>query len=328
MAPSPLNSSANARRRRAGFTLLEVMIATTILAMATGMTIVVYVAAMKRAQHTENMLKGTSELRYTADMISQAIRSAPSLPTVSSDGLTLYVTPKDEGVYFVVQNGTWIDSGHTTQGWKSNQKTVQVDAVLSSVADNVFSGTNRPTGALSSGQVGTYFVTSSTGSTPKVSDLIQANDTLSIPETAFGSAVSSITINSVSNNAGTATVTFTTNLGVDVPDGTELSIASGRQYMFKVLKTAGTNTKVGDLLYYPDSRNTAQYTILAHDIDWQPLSDPSNSTSARSTPFSIASTATDYVTLNLQKVPQGTAAGRTLQGVITAAYTRTSPTLP
>lgn len=310
---------------RSAFTLTEVLIATTILGMAMSMTMVVYLAALKRANHTELALKGTAELRYATDIISQTVRSASQLPTIQSSGLKLLVPPKDAGFATVLET-TWIDQPGGVKGSKSNQRMLHVSNVgLPIVVLDLWSGSSRPSGAIANSDVATYFRSDLTN-VPVVdlNDLFASGDTITIPATAYGPEVTRV-INNISNNSGNKTLTLTANLGVDVPNGTKIAASSGRRAMFEVVAT-GAST--GDLRYYPDSRNTNQYTVLARDIDPTPLSDPSDSTSAVTVPFTISNTSTNYVTLNLQKVPRGTTTGRTLQGVRTTVYTRNSTTGP
>ena len=311
---------------RAGFTLTEVLIAVTILGMAMSLAMVVWIAALKRADHTEKGLKGTAELRYACDVISQAVRSASELPTVGNmtvgnvtyNGVQLIVPPKDLG-YALVLDTTWIDGAQTTKGSKSSQKVLKVsNYTLPAVVNSAWASSSRPSGAIT--DIGSYFVTAANLQSTDLNNIFSVGDTITIPATAFGPATSGV-INSISNNAGNKTLTLVNNLGVDVPNGTKIAATSGRRIMFEV----ETN---GDLRYYPDKRDLTKYTVLAHDIDPTPLSDPANSSSTTTVPFAISSTATDYVTVNLQKIPAGSIAGRTLQGVRTTAYTRTDPTSP
>lgn len=322
--PIPSRCDGSRRRGRAAFTLLEVMIAMTILAMAVAITMVVFLAALKRATHTELMLHGTAELRYAADFISEDVRSATALPTVQNGGLELLMPPKDTG-YLTVTAGTWLDSpANTVQGWKSNQRTLQVVGTIAAVARSAFKGSARPSGAVSASDVGTYFVDAASLPTVDVNTLVKVNDTLSIPATAYGPGVD-LVVNSISQNSGVQTITFTTSLGADVPDGTEIKATSPREVMFAVVST-GTNHS--ELRYYPDSSNSSTYTVLARDISLTPLTDPSNSGGSTTVPFAISAADPNTVTINLQKIPQGTTAGRTLQGVETSAFTRTDPTVP
>lgn len=320
---SSMRQTALARRR--GFTLVEVLVATTILGMAAGMTMIVFIASLKRTQHTELMLKGTAELRYAADFISQSVRSSVQLPTIGANGLQLIVPPKNLGI-IVVQHGTWIDQPHGVTGFKSNQKVMQVVAEVPLTVSSIFKNTTtRPPGALTVDDVASYFVDSSAITSLKVDSLVSAGDLLDIPATAYGPAIDNWEVNSVSHNSGRATITFTNKLMVDVPDGTKINATSGSRAMFEVVSTG---TYAGDLRYYPNKDITSTFTVLAHDIDPTPLSDPSNSGSGNTVPFTIPSTSSDYVILNLQKIPKGSVVGRTLQGVQTAVYTRTDPTIP
>lgn len=320
-------SGSDARRgsARAGFTLVEIMVSMAILAVGMTITMVVFIAAVKRANHTENMLKDTSELRYAADMISQAVRSASQPPTTNTAsnsfgaaGTQLYIAPGTFG-YLLVDEITWLDTAHTIKGTKSGQKNLKVDAYRSTATYTPFSSTSRPTGALATTDVGTYFLSSASVPSPTVSSLLSVGDTLSVPQTSYGPAQTA-TVNSVSNNSGTATVTVTNNFAYSIPQGTKISIQSAHTQMFAVVG--------GQLRFYPDSSVTTNYTVLASDISSTPLSDPSNKSSAPTVPFVISSTNTSYVSINLQMLPKGTPAGRTLQGVLTTAYSRTNPASP
>ncbi|PTX91386.1 type II secretion system protein [Opitutus sp. ER46] len=321
LAPSPVLSSSC--RRQAGFTLTEVLVATSILGLAISMTMVVYVAAMKRAHHTEFGLKGTAELRYATDVISQAVRSASQLPTVESGGLKLLVPPKDIG-YATVEDITWIDDAKTIKGTKSDQKVLKLsDLTLPAVVVSAWKSAARPAGAITNTDVATYFKAASEMPTTDLNSIFAVGDTITIPATAFGIATQRV-INSISNSKGNKTLTLTAKLGVSVPSGTRINATSGRRMMFEVVSAEGKNQ--GELRYYPDSKNTAQYTVLARDIDFSPLSEPANVSSTATVPFVIPTDAKNYVIINLQKVPGGSGSGRTLQGVQTTVYTRTDPT--
>lgn len=303
--------------RHAAFTLLEVMVALTIMAIALTVTTGAYLAALKRGLHAERALRGAAELRYATQVISEAVRSTPLALTVQNNGRQLIVAPKTLG-FAIVQETTWIDTLHNVKGSKSNQRMLKVaDMVPSVVTVSVFASTARPAGAVSTGEVATYFVDAGDLPSLDLNDLFATGDTITIPATAYGPATTGV-IKSISNNSGTKTLTLTAALGVDVPNGTRLLAAGGPRAMFSVENN-------GDLRYYPDRRNTARFTVLAHDIDAAPLSNPADSTSARTTPFAIAGR---YLTLNLQQIPRGGAAGRTLQGVQTTVLVRSDPLTP
>jgi prepilin-type N-terminal cleavage/methylation domain-containing protein len=302
-----------------GFTLTEILIATTILGAAVGMTMVVFIASLKRAQHTELMLKGTAEIRYAADVISQAVRSAPQLPTTANGGLQLLVPPKTLPI-LTVQDGTWIDAAHTTKGFKSNQQLMHVTADLPAVVSTVFPTTARPAGSIATTDVATYFITSAAAS-QKVNTVVKVGDTLTVPATAFGPQTD-VVLDSISSNAGQATITFTNSLNIDVPQFTKLMVASGHRSMFEVV---ATGQFIGDLRYYPSSEDLTKFTVLAHNIASAPLTNPANAASSATVPFVISSTSTDYVIINLQKLPKGTVVGRTVQGVQTTVFTRNDP---
>ena len=306
-----------ARASRRGFTLTEVMVSMTILMLAMSLTLVAFLAALRATAHTERALRGVAELRLAADMISESARSASQTPTVQAAGRQLFVPPKDAG-FATVQETTWIDSVHDVKGSKSNQKMIKVsNATPSAVTMSVFKSGARPAGSIGAGEVSTYFKDASSLPETDLADLFQVGDSVTIPATAYGPSVTRV-INSISNNPGTKTLTFTANLGVDVPNGTKLAASSGRRLLFSVESN-------GDLRFYPDSRNLSQYSILARDIDPAPRSVPADTTSAHTVPFVLSGR---YLTLNLQKLPRGSTAGRTVQGVQTTVLTRTDPLNP
>ncbi len=323
-------------RRAAGFTLLEILVAMTILLVAIGLVLGVYLAALKRVVHSENALKGATEVRAATDLISQAVRSAPMTPLLldkdgnSKDaygnpytaGPQLLVAPKDLG-YATVLETTWIDVPRGVKGSKDNQKVLKVSNITpNAVAFSIFDSSARPAGALTAGDVSTYFTDGSNLPTTDLNDLFSVGDTITIPATAYGAATTGDKINSISNNAGNKTLTLDNNLGVNVPNGTKIMAIRGRRLLFSIV-TDGTQK--GDLRFYPDSRDLTKYAVLARDIDPAPFSDPADTGSARTVPFSISGR---YVTLNLQKLPRGTTAGRTVQGVQTTVLTRTDPLAP
>jgi type II secretory pathway pseudopilin PulG len=312
------------RRPGSAFTLAEILVATSILGVAVGMTMVVFVAALKRAQHTEQLLKGMSEIRYATDIISQTVRSASQLPTVLASGTKLIVPPRDIG-YATVLETTWIDMVNGVKGSKSNQRMLHVSNVTTPpIVASLWGTTARPTGAITSGDIATYFVDGSGMPIGDLNSIFTVGDTITIPATAYGPQTTGV-INSISNNAGNKTVTLTAALGVDVPNGTKIAATSGRRVMFEVV-TAGAST--GDLRYYPNSTDLTKFTVLAHDIASAPLSDPSKAGGGATVPFTISNTAADYVIINLQKLPKGTTIGRSVQGVQTTVFTRNDSTLP
>lgn len=320
--PNPVRRPTTALqgRRRAGFTLLEILTAVTVLGFAVAMTLGVFALGIKRVDHAERALTGTAELRYATDVISQAVRSSPILPTVSPDGLQLIVAPKDLGSA-IVQDTTWLDSAQTVSGSKSNQRMLHLSNVnVPAVTQSIWQSTARPAAALAASDVATYFVGNSSLPEINLNDLFAVGDTITIPATSFGPSTTGV-ISSISNNSGNKTLTLTANLGVDVPNGTKITPTSGRRMLFQV-------TAAGELRYYPDNRDLTHFSVLAEAIDPAPLSNPADASSAHTVPFAIAATATDYVVLNLQQIPAGTSAGRTLQGVRSTVFTRTDPTIP
>lgn len=300
--------------RRAGFTLLEVIVAMSIFLLGMTLALSAYLAALKQAVHAQNVLQGTQELRHANDMVSEAVRSAPLPPVVQSSGLQLVVAPKDLG-YATVLETTWIDTLHNVKGSKSNQKMLKLSNVSPALAVySVFAGSGRPSSTLGASDIATYFNDSSSLPTIDLNDIFASGDTITIPATAYGPQTTGV-INNISNNAGNKTVTLVSNLGVDVPNGTRIAATAGRRLLFSVESS-------GELRYYPDRRVMTKYIVIARDISSSPLSDPSNNASAVTTPFSVSGR---YLTINLQKLPRGTTAGRTVQGVQTNIYTRTDP---
>jgi hypothetical protein len=250
-------------------------------------------------------------------MISQSVRGAPQTPLVQASGCDLIVMPYNLG-YATVEDVTWIDAVHNMKGSKSNQRVLKLsNRIPAAATSSIFTSTARPTEAVASTDIGTYFKDSAQLATVDLSDLFAVGGTISIPATAYGTAVTR-TINSISNNSGNKTLTATSNWGVNIPNGTRIFATAGRRILFRV-----TNT--GDLRYYPDNRDLTKYSVLATDINPTPLVNPADTASGTTVPFYIAGS---YLTLNLQKVPAGRPAGRTLQGFQTSVYVRTDPLIP
>lgn len=316
----------------AGFTLVELMVATAILGIVMGLTLVAYTGVAKRAFHTEATIKGSSELRYAADMISQAVRSASQPIVVSANGLQLDVPPDTLGVAFITGPGTKIGPLSDGEGYKDTAPMVKVGDYSAAIAtSSIFASSARPTAALTASDVVTYFKTQAyleaneeLNIDRKTGGLFRVGDVITIPATAYGTSVT-LTIKSVSNGKNNKTITFTDKLGVDVPLGTRILPTSAVPRMrFEVIPETAKNVDTrGQLRYYPDAdQNT--FIVLATDVDASPVSNPADPTSAATTPFVLNGRV---VTLNLQKLPRGTIAGRTVQGVQTKAYARTDPSV-
>lgn len=302
------------RLRRRGFTLAEVLMALAVFGVVMSITMPAIIEVLKRSRHTESAMQGAEELRYVTALISQAVRSAPQSPTAQAGGLELLIAPKDLG-YATVGDTTWIDMLRGVKGSKSNQRVLKLSNIAgSAVIFSVFASDARPTGQVTTSDYGTYFVDGSGLPTIDLDEMFTVGDTIKIPATPYGSAISG-QINSVSNNAGNKTVTLTDDLGVDVPNGTRIAATSGRRLLFSVRSD-------GELRYYADHRDLTSYTVIARDIDASPLTDPADSTSGETVPFTVSGR---NVMLNIQKLPAGTLAGRTVQGAITTIYARTDP---
>lgn len=300
------------------FTLTEIMVAMAILAVVVLMAFVGMIAVLRGVAHTDAMVKGSSEIRHAADRISLAVRSAPRIPLVESSGCDLIVVPYNLG-YAIVEGNTPIDAVNNVYGSKASQKMLKLsDLTPSAVASSIFAASARPTGAVSAGQISTYFNNASALSTIDLNDLFEVNDIITIPATAYSTTFVNRTINSISNNSGNKTITVTAKLGVDVPNGTKIFPSKGARTLFRV-------TPSGELRYFPDNRKMGTFTTLATDINPAPLSNPGDATSSPTVPFALVG---NLLTINLQKVPRGTQAGRTLQGVQTSVYVRTDPLTP
>lgn len=300
-----------------GFTLVEVLIATTVLAVVMTIVFVSNFSVLKRAKHTEGLITGVQQLRYASDLISQAVRSASRTPVVQSGGLELVVAPEDLG-FAVTNDIAPIDALHNVYGTKANMRNLKVSNITpAAAASSIFVSSARPPGALTSVDVSTYFKSASDLGEIDLNDVFKVGDMIAIPGTRYGSPVTGI-INSISNNPGTKTITLVNNVGVDIPAGTKIRASAGRRLLFSV-------TTTGDLRYYPDSRDLTKFSVIATDIDPSPRSAPAVSSSPDTVPFTLTGR---YVTLNLQKLPRGTMAGRTVQGVQTTVFARSDPLIP
>ncbi len=299
------------------FSLLEVLVAMTIFGLAMGVALVAFVAVLKRVHHTDAVLKGAAELRHATDVISQVVRSAPQPPVVQSGGLELLVAPRDLG-YATVLATTWIDVLHDVKGSKSNQRMLHISNVAgSAVSTSVFAGFGRPAGSVSTSGLAAYFATAADLPTIDLNDVFSAGDEITIPATAYGAQVTR-EIRNISNNPGNKTLTLTSDLGVDVPNGTRIAATAGRRHRF-ILQADG------ELRHYPDHRDLTRYAVLAREIDPSPLSNPADASSAVSVPFIVTERA---VSINLQRIPAGSTSGRTVQGAQTTVFTRTDPLIP
>ncbi len=288
------------------------MVAMTIFGLAMGITLVAFVAALKRARHSELAIEGATELRRANDVISEAARSAPQPLLIQSGGSEVLVPPKDSG-YATVLATTWIDMIHNVKGSKANQRMLHLsNFAVSAVSVNAFAGGARPAGAITASDIGTYF--DSALPIIDLNDVFSTGDTVTIPASPYGAQTTGV-INNISNNSGNKTLTLDANLGVDVPNGTRIPGTAGRWILFSVQ----TN---GELRFFPDHRDLTRFSVLARDIDPSPLSDPANPASAVTVPFTLTERT---LTLNLQKLPRGTTAGRTVQGVNTIVFVRTDP---
>lgn len=293
------------------------MVAMTVLAIVATMAFASFIALIRRVTHAEGVVKGATEVRYAADMISQSVRGAPQTPLVQAGGCDLVVMPYNLG-YAMVEDVTWIDAVHNTKGSKSNQRVLKLSNVVPSAATaSIFTSAARPAGAVASTDTSTYFKDSTQLSIVDLNDLFAVGGTISVPATAYGSAVTR-TINSISNNPGNKTLTATASWGVNIPNGTKIFATGGRRILFRI-------TSAGELRYYPDNRDMNKYSVLATDINPTPLLNPADTAGGTMVPFSISGS---YLTLNLQKVPAGRPAGRTLQGFQTSVYVRTDPLIP
>lgn len=309
--------------RSSGFTLVELMIATVIFGLVSGLMLVAYTGVAKRAYHTDATIKGSAELRYATDLISRSVRSASQLPTVSADGLQLIVPPFDLGVAIVTGPGTAIGPAGDGMGYKGNQRMIKLSNFTGAAAtSSIFNSANRPAGVVSAGQVSTYFKPENALEVVDLNDVFSVGDTVTIPATAYGDEVQRV-ISSISNNSGNKTLTFTADLGVDVPLDTLVRATSGKRIGFQVVTAVGETN--GELRYYPDNSDRTRFMILARDVDPSPLLTPSVSTSGNTTPFVLNER---FLTINLQRLPAGRTFGRTVQGVQTTVLARTNPDNP
>jgi len=300
--------------RRCGFTLAEVLMALAILGVVMSITMPAVIEVQKRSQHAEAAMQGAEELRYVTALISQVVRSAPQTPEVRAGGLELLIAPKDLA-YATVGDTTLIDLLRGVKGSRSDQRVLIFANIAGSAAVYpVFASDARPAGEVTASDYSTYFVDGSSLPIIDLDELFTVGDTITIPATPYGGARSS-QIATIGNAAGNKTITLEDDLGVNVPNDTRIAATSGRRLLFSVQSN-------GELRYFADHRDLSSYTVIARDIDPSPLVDPADSASGETVPFTLSDR---NVMLNLQKLPAGTLAGRTVQGAITTIYVRTNP---
>jgi len=303
-----------AHLRRCGFTLAEVLMALAIFGVVMSLTMPAVIEVLKRSRHAESAMKGAEELRYVTALISQVVRSAPQSPEVQAGGLELLIAPKDLG-YVTVGDTTLIDSLRGVKGSKFDQRILKLSNIAgSAVISPVFASDARPAGQVTAGSYGTYFIDGSSLPSIDLDEMFTVGDTIKIPATPYGGAISS-QIASISSGAGDKTITLEDDLGVNVPNGTRIATTSSRRLLFSVQSN-------GELRYYVDHRDLSSYTVIARDIDASPLTDPADSASVETVPFTLSGR---NVLVNVQKLPAGTMVGRTVQGAITTIYARTNP---
>lgn len=303
---------------RFGFTLAEILIATTIFTLVAAIAMVAMVAIIKRNDHTYNLTVGTSELRIASDFITQAVRTSPIAPIISNSGKTLDVAPPVV-YYATVADTAVVDAlkNPNILGVLPTQDTIQFSVRARQPATKwILTGT-CPSASISS--TGSTFLTLTDHPIIDLDDMFDVGATISVPATRYGSA-KTLVIQTITNTSSSKILKFTTPVGIMIPNGTQIAATSARRVRFEI-------TSTGDLRNYPDSRNLTVFTVLATNVSDNPRVDASDSASANQAPFTLGSTAPTArnVTINLQRLPKGTITGRSENGIRSTIYSRTDP---
>lgn len=310
------------KRKQSGFTLTEVLIAASLMTVVVGITLVAFVALLKRNLHTDQIARGGNEIRYSFDFLTKSVRASPIAPIITNSGCTMEVAP-NEFYYATVAGTTNIDPLRGIQGAAAAQKTIVFsDKCRQPAAKSILTGA-CPSSSVSS--PGSTFLSVSDFPSLDVADFFQVGDVVTIPATIYGGAQVR-TIQSITNTSSTKSITFTTNLTDRVPNGTQIAATALRRMKFEV-------TSGGQLRYYRDSTGT-NYRIIAENITQTPRVDAYDTSSPLTQPFTYYANATlvsgvtvpaRTLRVNLQRLPVGSTAGRTELGLVTSILLRTDP---
>ncbi len=305
---------------RHGFSLSEVMIAMSVFTVVAAIAMLALVALVKRNDHTFNTTAGVAELRTATDLITQAVRSSPTLPIVEDGGRTLIVAPPI--VYYATVQGTdVVDNLRTPNilGIAGGRDTITFPVRSRQPATTWIMADACPSSAISA--LGSTFIGSANHPELDLDDMFSVGDSVSIPGTRYGVPIT-LVVRSITNTASVKSLRFTTALPTSpselkIPNGTQIAASSGRRLKFSVQ----TN---GELRYWRDDRVAASYTVIATNLTTQPRANPESSSSAVEPCFNFIQ-ADRTVQMNLQRLPAGRLSGRTEIGIRTWIHARTRP---
>lgn len=325
------------RKPAGGFTLVEIMVSSTILLLVVGISMGCFVSLIKQHYLIEATNNASLDLQRAVQQINRVVQSSPEMPeilnatgavvTVGADGTASGVSVRlapPQNHYVEVTGGTDVlDAATNTFGYKNTKTTI----TLSSVSPQATARPLLKTGATCPNSSITeldsaVFVT--TAAPVVTSDLFLPGDTVRLPQTGYGGPISK-TVKAVTSSTIEFTNALNTITAWSLPNGTLIPNSAGPRARLTVVSTTSGSFSRGDLVYYPDDRTLTRFTILARDVHLTPRIDPANSTSATEAPF-IYNTATRELIVNLQCLPRGNSvAGRATVGTRMRIRIRTTP---
>ncbi len=319
----------------AGFSLSELMVATSVFSICALISMGVLVATFRSTDHAEHVTESNEQLRFLTDLISDRVRSSPTLPLVQEDGRELQVNLpvtaiSNKGPRIVGGNMSYSPPGGP-QGWRPNQRTLQISPDIPSdevegpgVTESIFTGSeNLPSGQIQSASSGNLRTLPNGQTAFNLDDILIEGMTFTIAaDPPYTPQAISVILRNVSNNpGGFKTIIIDgpgdqNNLGSWVMNGNHLILPTiSHEVRFRVELN-------GDLRYYHNPHNANDFRVIARDINPTPLDADGNPTR----PF-VAGANNREIRFTFEHLPQGRYSGRTVQTVRTRAYARTDPSL-
>jgi len=313
--------------RRSGFTLVEIVISSTILLVVVGATMSTFLGITKQYTLLATASDISLDIQSASRRVFEAVQASPSAPTILNasggagvttvivagpptisvtSGVSIRLSPATLHYVMVVGNTVpagsplppapplpntgpdILDAATNTTGYVNTRSTINLHTVSPQAT------TRRlliDGAACPSGEISTLdntvFASNSVGYPSGPGNLFEDGDVVTIPVTAFGGAVQ-LTVRS-----HTATsLTFTTSLNPalsnwTLPNGTLIENTAGPRTLLTVMSANSGSFQRGDLVLFPDDRDLTRFTLLARNIDPNPRVEPTNPASATESPFNF-----------------------------------------
>ncbi len=347
---------------RSGFTLTEVVIASSIMLLVVGIAWSVFLVVTKQQHLVESTNEIALPLQRAVRVVRDSVASAPTAPTVYRDdalptrapstvvnptgtnpvvaGRTIRL-PLAANYYVSVTGGTAsVDTTASTWvlGYANTARSIIVSRNSPQAASRPLlrSGATCPSASITTLDL-TLFSLQPIRIEP--TQLFSVGDTVVLPQTVYGAA-RALEVESVSNiDAETSRLSFTTQLAPasawTLPNDVLVTTTSGGGVLFSVIQTDAGDLRRGDLVYYPDENDLTRYRILARSIVPETTSDrsiairidPSQESTAGNVdafPF-VYNTASREMVVNFQCLPSGNpVAGGATTGARARIFLRTN----